>query len=111
MIADDLDSDDALDRVNLRALDGASDALAGEQFVASVMARIATSTLTPGIPVDPLFGLWSLPRTILLAASILVIVALEAPRALTRAGNAAPTTIAEAVGVPSDYLRAGAPEP
>ena len=97
-------------RIDLRALDPDIDALASERFVRAVMSRVAGSPASPAIPLDPLYGLWSMPRHLLLAASILVVAILGLSRGVQE-HRARPATVAEAVGVPPELLTVGAPHP
>ena len=96
-------------QVDLGALDPDLDPYAADRFASTVMSRIARSTSLPSVPLDPLFGLWSLAPAILIAASIVLVVTIGTQRGHQR--NVPPTTIAEAVGVPADYLAVGAPQP
>jgi hypothetical protein len=103
------DRADDTDPFDLRALDPDMDPLAADRFAGAVMSRIARSAALPAIPPDPLFGLWSMAPAFLIAASIVIVASLGVPREHGRIGP--PTTIAEAVGVPADYLSPGAPRP
>jgi hypothetical protein len=100
--------DDQL-RLDLRALDPDMDPFAAERFASSVMSRIARSAALPVIPLDPLYGLWSMAPAFLIAASIVIVATLGVHLPRSRTGP--PTTIAEAVGVPADYLAVGAQHP
>jgi hypothetical protein len=95
-------------RMDLRALD--PDAYAGseDRFVSAVMARVAHLGGAPAMPTDPLYGLWSLPRPLLLAASIIALAVLGAAVGTRRAHVSTPATIADATGVPRAFLATGA---
>jgi len=102
-------SDD--DRADLRALDPDHNRGAEERFVSAVMERIKRIGAAPTVPTDPFFGLWSMPRPILVAASFLVLAILGAAVGARRAREAAPATIADATGVPRVFLATGARRP
>jgi hypothetical protein len=106
---DPSDGRDASRKLDLRVLDPDSDPLEADRFASAVMSRIASSASLPAIPFDPLYGLWSIAPGVLIAASILIVAAISVDREHRRVGP--PTTIAEAVGVPADYLTVGAPHP
>lgn len=99
------------DRVDLHPLDPDRDRGAEERFVSVVMSRIGRTGAAPMIPQDPFFGLWSMPRPILIAASFIVFAMLGAAVGARRAREAAPATIADATGVPSLFLATGARRP
>jgi hypothetical protein len=99
-----LPQDDRSQRIDLHALD--PDALPGgaDRFTEMVLAKLRESATPPEIPLDPLYGLWSLPRQMLIAASILLLAALVLPRHAPTPASA-PATVAEAVGaLPSPFL-------
>jgi hypothetical protein len=98
-------------RVDLRALDPDTDPLEAERFATAVMDRIASSATPPAIPLDPLYGLWSISPAFLVAASILIVAVLGVQREHARNSVGRPMTIAEAVGVPADYVVVGVPHP
>jgi hypothetical protein len=107
MMLDRSPDDDRSLRVELRPLDPDDDPLAPERFERAVASRIAAAGVRPSVPRDPLYGLWSLPRPVLLAASLLALAVLGisiAPRARTRP---VPATIAESMGVPPQLLASG----
>jgi hypothetical protein len=93
-------------RVELRVLDPDADPLASARFVRAVETRIATTASAPSVPIDPLYGLWSLPRPLLLAASIIAIAALGLSVGRPQRSTA-PATIAESMGVPPQLLATG----
>ena len=98
-------------RMDLRALYPDADAGAEERFVSTVMARVAHFGGAPAIPTDPLYGLWSLPRPLLLAASVVALAVLGAAVSTQRARAATPATIADATGIPRVFLTTGASRP
>jgi hypothetical protein len=98
-------------RMDLRALDPDADAGAEERFVSAVMARVALSGGAPAIPTDPLYGLWSLPRPLLLAASVITLAVLGVAVGTQRAHVSTPATIADATGIPHAFLATGASRP
>jgi hypothetical protein len=118
MTGDNRFADDGSMRAELRALDPDLDPLAEARFAAAVAARIQA----PGaegkrahalalVPVDPFYGLWSLPRPLLVAASI---IAVAIAGVASRTGLAladTPATIAESIGVPSQLLASAVPRP
>lgn len=111
MTADHSNDDSFAEGVVLYALDPDLDAGAEERFVGAVMSRVARIGATPSVPRDPLYGLWSLPRPLLVAASVLALVAIGATVGTHRAREAAPATIADATGVPRVFLATGARRP
>jgi tRNA A37 threonylcarbamoyladenosine synthetase subunit TsaC/SUA5/YrdC len=98
-------------RMDPRALDSDADAGAEERFVRAVMARVAHFGGAPAIPTDPLYGLWSLPRPLLLVASVIALAVLGAAVGTQRARAATPSTIADATGIPPVFLATGANRP
>ena len=94
--------------VDLRALDPDFDPLAPALFERAVMSRIAATGKILSMPSDPLYGLWSLPRSPLLAASIFALAVIGLSVSLQPRPHAAPATIAESMGVPRQLL---APDP
>ena len=93
----------------LRPLDPDADPLAPGRFEQSVMSRIASRDAAPFVPTDPLYGLWSLPRPLLLAASIVALAVLGVSIAQRSRTRAAPATIAESMGVPVQLLASSLP--
>ena len=98
---------DGSPHAELRALDPDADPLAAERFERAVASRIAALGTTPAVPMDPLYGLWSLPRPLLLAASIVAIAALGISVGRKPRSSAAPATIAESMDVPPQFLATG----
>lgn len=91
-------------RDELRPLDPDLDPQAAARFVEQVAARIGTRGALSRVPVDPLYGLWALPRPLLIAASIIGF-ALVGIASRARTGKrGAPTTTAESIGVPPQLL-------
>ena len=97
--------------MDLRALDPDADAGAENRFVSSVMTRVARTGGAPAIPTDPLYGLWSLPRPLLFAASVIALAVLGAAVGTQRVRAATPATIADATGIPRAFLATGANRP
>jgi hypothetical protein len=95
------DSDD--DRLNLSALDPDNDPRAADRFVNAVMTRIATRPKPESPPADPLFGVWTLVRSPLLAAGIVIAAGLGT-YGLARQWRPAPQNVAQAIGVPAAFL-------
>ena len=99
-------------RVDLRALDPDIESGADARFVSAVMSRATRASAPPRIPMDPLYGLWSLPHRTLIAASLLLALgALGAATTTHRNLSTSPETIADATGVPSVFLSSGASRP
>ena len=91
------------DPIDLTPLDPDADPLAEERFVRAVMSRIAGRPKPYPVDVDPLWGAWSLARPVLIAASLVTIVAgVIVVRAASDASSR-PLTVADAVGVPSVF--------
>ena len=97
------DADDSTP-MDLRALDPDTDSLASARFERAVMSRIGATGKILSMPTDPLYGLWSLPRSPLLAASIITLAVLGLSVSLKPRPHAAPATIAESMGVPPQLL-------
>ena len=98
-------------RADLAALDPDVDGGAEEQFVGAVRARMEGTGVAPTVPLDPLYGLWSLPRPLLIAASLLTLAVLGASMRVQRERDATPATIADATGIPPLFLASGARRP
>ena len=105
----DLDEGRSL-RAALRLLDPDADPLASERFERAVTAQIAAAATAPSVPIDPLYGLWSLPRPLLLAASIVAFAILGMAISQRPRAHPTPATIAESMGVPPQLLATGPPE-
>lgn len=91
-------------RVELRPLDPDLDPQAAGRFVDQIATRIGARGACARVPVDPLYGLWALPRPLLVAASI---IGLALVGIASRAGSresGAPSTTAESIGVPLQLL-------
>lgn len=101
-----------LNTLDLSAIDPDIDGGAEARFVSAVMSRTARASAPPRIPMDPLYGLWSLPHRTLIAASLLLALgALGAATTAHRRLPSSPETIADATGVPSAFLSSGAGRP
>ena len=91
------------DPIDLTPLDPDADAGAEDRFVGAVMSRIAARANPYPMRVDALWGVWSLARPVLIAASIAIVVA---GLLLVRAGRddaRGPLTVAESLGVPPEF--------
>jgi hypothetical protein len=108
MTTDHTEDASASARLNLRALDPDLDAGSEQRFVSDVMTRVARGGAAPSTPTDPLYGLWSLPRPFLIAASFIALAALGAAYGAQQPRDEAPPTIADATGVPPIFLATGA---
>ena len=98
------------DPVDLTPLDPDADAGAEDRFVGSVMTRIASQPNRYPPRVDVLWGVWSLAKPVLIAASIAIVVAgLVVVRG--NANDGIPRTVAESVGVPPVFTMASATVP
>ena len=91
------------DRIDLSALDPDRDPAAADRFVAAVMARVSDRPVPRAMPVDPLIGVWSILRSPALAAGLILAVALGA-LSLRLSGDEQPQTVAQAMGVPPEFL-------
>jgi hypothetical protein len=95
--------DDPNDKpIDLRALLPGNDAAAEAKFVGGVMERVGRPPRQRS-PIDPLWGVWSLARPLLTAAAIVLALA-GGLRVRTRRPVDAPNTVAEAVGIPPEFL-------
>ena len=99
------------ERADLSALDPDHDRGAEERFVSAVMSRIERIGAAPTIPTDPFFGLWSMTRPMLVAASFVVLAILGLAVGTQRARVTVPATIADATGIPRVFLATGARRP
>lgn len=89
-----------LDPLELRAIDRQAPEGRDADFVAAVMARVEALPAFAPMPIDPLWGIWSMSRG-LSAAALAIAVLLAALHAWElRHVNAEPATVAEALGVP-----------
>ena len=96
-------------RLDLSALDPDADATAADRFVGAVMERVALRPRPETMPSDPLVGIWSLVRSPALAAGILIVAALGA-YGLRQQSSDHPRNIAEAMGVPPEFLASAGPD-
>jgi hypothetical protein len=90
-------SDDPMD---LTPLDPDADPGAEERFVSAVMTRISSGPSAYPVRVDALWGVWSLARPVLIAASVAIVAAGIAMARASSDAPRAPLTVAESVGVP-----------
>jgi hypothetical protein len=102
-------------RAELGSLDPDLDSVAEERFAASVATRIDSRAVDSArplslIPIDPLYGLWSLPRPFLIAASIVAVAILGVASRSNAMPAGGPATVAESIGVPSQLLASGNPQ-
>lgn len=111
MTADFRNDEHTVEPVSLQTIDPDLDASAAERFVTTVMRRAAANAAPPSIPRDPLYGLWSIPHRALIAASFIGLAMLGVAVGTRRAHDDAPSTIADATGVPPVYLSTGAARP
>ena len=95
------DADD--DKVNLSAIDPDADPAAADRFVSDVMSRVEARPRPEAMPADPLIGVWSLLRSPAIAAGILLVAA-AGTFALRQRQPDRPQTIAQAMGVPGEFL-------
>lgn len=91
-------------RADLSALDPDRDAGAADRFVAGVMARVAARPAPRALPADPLVGIWSLVRSPAIAAGIIIAATIGAVGVRMNRGEPPPQTIAQAMGVPAEFL-------
>jgi hypothetical protein len=93
------------DPVDLTPLDPDADTGAEDRFVGAVMTRIASQPNPYPPRVDVLWGVWSLAKPVLIAASI-AIVAAGIAVVRGKANDGVPRTVAESVGVPPAFAMA-----
>ena len=101
-------TDDREDAVDLTPLDPDSAPGAEDRFVDAVMARVSASGpshLASASPFDLFWGAWSLARPVLIAASIVIVIASVVLARRAAAPDPRPQTVAESVGVPPEFLR------
>jgi hypothetical protein len=99
---------DRVDAVDLTELDPDSTPGAEDRFVEAVMTRVAASApadVARANPFDPFWGAWSLARPVLIAASIVIVIASVVLARSAAASDPGPQTVAESVGVPPEFLR------
>jgi hypothetical protein len=97
------------DPIDLAALDPDADSGAEERFVGAVMTRIAAQPTPYPVRVDVLWGAWSLARPVLIAASVVIVVAGVVLARASSEARRGPLTVAESLGVPPMFSVAGAP--
>ena len=101
-------TDDREDAVDLTPLDPDSVPRAEDRFVDAVMARVSASAPSQppsANPFDPFWGAWSLARPVLIAASVVIVIASVVLVRGATAPDPRPQTVAESVGVPPEFLR------
>ena len=98
------------DPLDLTALDPDADPSAEERFVGAVMARVAAKPNPYPMSADVLWGAWSVARPVLLAASIVIVIAGVALARESSAEPRGPLTVAESLGVPMEFRTLGAGE-
>jgi hypothetical protein len=91
------------DLIDLTPLDPDADPGAEDRFVGAVMSRIAARANPYPVRVDALWGVWSLARPVLVAASIAIAVAGVLLARATRDASRGPLTVAESLGVPPEF--------
>jgi hypothetical protein len=90
-------------KVDLGALDFDHDPRAEQRFLSAVMTRVANRPRPAVLPTDPLVGVWSVLRSPLLAAGI-VVAAVIGTYGLTHRSPAGPQNVAQAIGVPAAFM-------
>ena len=91
------------DPIDLTALDPDADPRNAERFVDAVMTRISTAPNPYPVRVDVLWGAWTLARPVLIAASLVIVVAGAIVGRATSAVDRGPLTVAESLGVPPGF--------
>ena len=91
------------DPIDLTPLDPDADPGAEDRFVHAVMSRIAARANPYPVRVDALWGVWSLARPVLLAASIAIVVAGLILVRARREESRGPLTVAESLGIPPEF--------
>jgi hypothetical protein len=91
------------DPIDLTPLDPDADTGAEDRFVGAVMSRIAARANPYPMRVDALWGVWSLARPVLVAASIAIVVAGLLLVRARRDEARGPLTVAESLGVPPEF--------
>ena len=94
------------DPIDLTALDPDADPGAEARFVGAVMSRIAERPKPYPMAVDPLWGVFSLARPVLVAASVAIVVAGLFMARATRNAARGPLTVAESLGIPPVFQAA-----
>ena len=96
------------DQIDLSPLDPDADPVAEGRFVDAVMARVVARPQGARLHIDPLIGVWSIMRSPALAAGIVIAVAVGALGLRMKSSvEAKPVTVAEALGVPAEFLATG----
>ncbi len=93
------------DPIDLTPLDPDANPGAEDRFVGAVMSRIAARANPYPMRVDALWGVWSLARPVLVAASIAIVVAGLLMARARRDDARGPLTVAESLGVPPEFQR------
>lgn len=93
-------------RLDLHALDPDADPAAQARFIDAVMTRVAEQRTLYPAPADPLWGVWSLARPLIAAAAVLLVVAGAMTVRARQPRPDVPRTVAEAVGIPPEFLTA-----
>lgn len=91
------------DPIDLTPLDPDANPGAEDRFVGAVMSRIAARANPYPMRVDALWGVWSLARPVLVAASIAIVVAGLLMARARRDEARGPLTVAESLGVPPEF--------
>ena len=94
------------DLIDLTPLDPDAEPGAEDRFVGAVMSRIAARANPYPVRVDALWGVWSLARPVLVAASIAIVVAGVVLARASRSESQGPLTVAESLGVPPEFQSA-----
>jgi hypothetical protein len=94
------------DPIDLTPLDPDADPGAEDRFVGAVMSRIAARANPYPMRVDALWGAWSVARPVLVAASIAIAVTGLLLVHARREEARGPLTVAESLGVPTEFQRA-----
>jgi hypothetical protein len=93
------------DPIDLTPLDPDADPGAEDRFVGAVMSRIAARSTQYPMRVDALWGVWSVARPVLAAASVAILLAGFAIVRARRDEARGPLTVAESLGVPPEFQR------
>jgi hypothetical protein len=92
------------DPIDLTPLDPDADPLAEERFVRAVMSRTAVRPTPYAGRIDVLWGASSLARPVLIAASVVIVLAGALVARAARDGrDTRPLTVADAVGLPPEF--------
>ena len=93
------------DPIDLTPLDPDADPRAEDRFVRAVMSRVAARANPYPMRADPLWGVWSLARPVLVAASVAMLIAGVVIVRARRDEARGPLTVAESLGVPPEFQR------